>query len=239
MHLEIVCSSVEDALNAYNNGATRIECCSALELGGCTPSLATIKAIKAVVPIPVVAMVRCRGGDFIYTPYEKQVMIEDAKLLCSVGVDGIVFGGLTQQCHIDEEFTHALTAIAHEHGVEAIFHKAIDMTVELEEAIHILIQCGVDRLLSEGGNNGGNVLLGIPKLRKMQSTYGDIIQICVGGGVRFENAITILTQTHCTQLHSGAKKWVKSRHLDDYIVVDAHSVNQLAMEMRRFFGIHV
>lgn len=238
MHLEIVCGSVEDALNAYHNGATRIECCSALELGGCTPTLATVKAIKNAVPIPVIAMVRCRGGDFIYSHDEKAIMIEDATLLCKAGIDGIVFGCLTQQCQVDEDFTNVMTAIAHQHGVEAIFHKAIDMAVDYEEALHTLIQCGVDRILSEGGNNGGNVLLGITKLRKMQSMYGDAIQICVGGGVRFENAITILTQTQCTQLHSGAKRWVKSRHLDDYIVVDAHSVYQLAKEMKRFFGIH-
>ena len=238
MHLEVVCATIEDALNAFYHGATRIECCSALELGGCTPTLATIKAMKAAVPIPVVAMVRSRGGDFIYSEEEKQIMLTDARFLCEAGVDGIVFGSLTQQCTVDEDFTMMMVNIAHEYHVDAIFHKAIDMTTDYEEAIHTLIRCGVDRVLTEGGQHQGNVLLGIPMLKKIQSTYGDVLQILVGGGVRFENAITILSQTQCTQLHSGAKKWIKSRHLDDYIVVDPHSVHKLSQEIKTFMEVN-
>lgn len=236
IHLEIVCASIEDALNAFHHGATRIECCSALELGGCTPSIATLKAMKAAVPIPIVAMVRTRGGDFIYSEQEKSIMKEDAKLLCEANTDGLVFGSLTEQRQVDEAFTRSMVHIAHQYGVEAVFHKAIDLSEDYEEAIRLLIACGVDRVLTSGGNHG-NILLGISTLNKIQANYGSKIQILIGGGVRYDIAIHLLTQTQCMQLHSGAKRWVKSRDLNDHIVVDAQSVYLLAQEIKKLMEV--
>lgn len=112
IHLEIVCASIEDALNAFHHGAT-------------------LKAMKAAVPIPIVAMVRTRGGDFIYSEQEKSIMKEDAKLLCEANTDGLDFGSLTEQRQVDEAFTRSLVHIAHQFGVETVFHKAIDMADSL------------------------------------------------------------------------------------------------------------
>lgn len=235
IHLEIVCSSIQDALNAFHHGATRIECCSALELGGCTPSIATLKAMKVAVPIPIVAMVRTRGGDFIYSEDEKFIMKEDAMILCEANADGLVFGSLTKQRQVDEAFTRSMVDIAHQFGIEAVFHKAIDLTDDYEEAIRTLIACGVDRVLTNGGTHD-NVLLGTSTLSKIQANYGSKIQILVGGGVRYDNALRILTQTQCTQLHSGAKRWVKSRYHHDHIEVDPQSVYLLAQEIKKYDG---
>jgi len=192
--------------------------------------------MKVAVPIPIVAMVRTRGGDFIYSEEEKRIMKEDAKILCEANADGLVFGSLTEQRQVDEAFTRSIVHIAHHFGVEAVFHKAIDMADDYDEAIRTLIACGVDRVLTSGGNHG-NILLGISTLSKIQANYGSKIQILIGGGVRYDNAIHLLTQTQCKQLHSGAKRWVKSRYLNDHIVVDAQSVYLIAQEIKKLMEV--
>ena len=90
--VEICCGSLEDALGAEQGGADRVELCSALFLGGLTPSFGTIVEAKARLKIPVVVMIRPRGGGFCYTQPEMAVMERDAALAADQGADGIVFG---------------------------------------------------------------------------------------------------------------------------------------------------
>lgn len=226
--LEIVCASIEDAEVAQKNHATRIECCSALELGGCTPSLATIKLIKKAVSIPVVAMVRVRGGGFDYTQQELDVMFLEAKELCEAGADGIVFGFLTPEHTIDIKNTEKMVELVHSYHKEAIFHKAFDQTPNLEQSLQHLFTCKVDRVLTEGGNFMGDISKGLSMLAYLQKEYGDKIQLLAGGGIRVNNIKQVIKDTGITQIHSGAKKIVMNSLGHTHIVVDAQIVSNLA-----------
>jgi copper homeostasis protein len=101
--VEICCGSLEDALEAERGGADRVELCSALFLGGLTPSLGTIIEAKARLKIPIMVMIRPRGGGFCYTEPEMAVMERDTVLAAEQGADGMVFGILNADGGIDEE----------------------------------------------------------------------------------------------------------------------------------------
>src|SRR5437763_8020566 len=99
--LEVIVSSLDDARAAARGGADRFELCSALALGGLTPSLGLLTAIKAELPQPVLFMVRPREGGMAYTEAEFSVMARDAVLALEAGADGLVFGFLTPEGEVD------------------------------------------------------------------------------------------------------------------------------------------
>ena len=205
--VEVCAGSVEDCVSAEKAGATRIELNNALHLGGLTPSLATLMEAKKLVSIPIVAMVRPRAGGFVYNEYEKKTMLTDAQLLIDQRVDGIVFGFLNPDRSVDAKSTKAFVSLCHKNGVEAIFHRAFDQTIDPFEAIETLISCGVDRILTSGQKSSANE--GIDLLTKLEKQYGKQIEICVGAGVNKNNVKAIVDETHVSQVHSSFKGWFK------------------------------
>lgn len=203
--VEVCAGSVEDCVYAEKAKANRIELNNALHLGGLTPSLATLLEAKKLVTIPIVAMVRPRPGGFFYNDYEKTTIFTDAQLLIDHHVDGIVFGFLNQDRSVDADTTRALVDLCHQQGVEAIFHRAFDQTMDPFEAIETLISCGVDRILTSGQKPSADE--GIDLLNQLEKQYGEQIEICVGAGVNKDNIKTILDETKVSQVHSSFKGW--------------------------------
>lgn len=109
---EACVDSLESARNAYKGGAHRLELCSSLSLGGLTPTIGLVKAVKTYVNIPAFAMIRPRDGDFVYDEDELTVMEEDVKGLKERGVDGFVFGVLKSDGSVDQEACHRLLRLA-------------------------------------------------------------------------------------------------------------------------------
>ena len=132
--LEICCGCLEDVLVADEAGADRIELNSALYLGGLTPSMATLQAVKEGCSLPVVAMVRHRGGGFCYGETEYKLMLKEAELLLQNGADGLAFGFLQEDRNLDVERTKAFVELIHSQGKEAVFHRAIDCVPDMEQA---------------------------------------------------------------------------------------------------------
>src|SRR5437764_13979019 len=124
--LEICCGSIDDALQAQAGGADRIELCSALFLGGLTPSLGTLQYARQQLKIPIIAMVRPRGGGFCYTDAEFETMERDTGVAIGSGADGVVFGILTADGNIDRERTRRIRKIIG--SKQAVFHRAFDVT---------------------------------------------------------------------------------------------------------------
>lgn len=218
--IEVCCGGINDALTAVECHCDRIELNSALELGGLTPSLSVLRAVKQVSGIPVCCMVRPRGNGFCYSDEEFEVMKQDARLLLENGADGIVFGFLNEDSSIDIKRTREMVQLIHPR--EAVFHKAFDNTPDKFIAVKQLIDCGVDRILTSGGASYPDVEAGFPVLHQLISEYGDRIQILPGGGVRQHNVRQIITATSCRQIHMTAKHMAvdpSEKNSDGYVAV--------------------
>jgi len=137
-----------DALAAQAAGASRIELCRNLSVGGTTPSYGTIKICLEKLHIPVFVMIRPRGENFNYSPQELEIMKTDIVICRQLGVPAVVFGLLTGDGHIDEEHTRQLTDLAR--PMQITFHKAFDGLDDPFEGLETLIRLGVDRILTSG-----------------------------------------------------------------------------------------
>ena len=146
--LEICCGSFEDVKTAWQNGADRVELNSALYLGGLTPSTANLICAKEQCSIPIVTMVRPRGGGFCYSQDEYETMLLDARILLEHGADGIAFGFLTADHAIHRNRTQEMIDLIHSAGKEAVFHRAFDCVAQQERAVEALILLGADRILT-------------------------------------------------------------------------------------------
>ena len=198
--LEICCGSLDDALEAERGGADRVELCSALFLGGLTPSLGTVIEAKARLKIPIIVMVRPRGAGFCYTEPELATMERDTALAVEHGADGIVFGVLNQDGTIDEEHCKQIRRRIGDR--QAVFHRAFDVTPDPLRALEQLIQLGITRVLTSGQED--RVSEGTPLIKRLIDHAGDRIEILPGGGIQLYELQQVVESTGCKQVHLTA-----------------------------------
>jgi copper homeostasis protein len=202
--IEIAVDSTESALAAEQGGAQRIELCSALREGGLTSSLGLVRTVRAACSIGVFTIIRPRSSDFLYTPDEFRTMQEDIRIMGHEGVDGVVFGLLTQDGHIDIERTRALVELAH--PMQVTFHRAFDMAADPER--EDVIACGVQRVLSSGG--AASAWAGRKRLQAMVQQAAGRTTIVVGGGVRPDILSRLIESTGASEFHSSMRHTMPS-----------------------------
>ncbi|MBO4219236.1 MAG: copper homeostasis protein CutC [Erysipelotrichaceae bacterium] len=205
IRIEVCCGSLTDVLTAIRQPIDRIELNTALELGGLSVNPALLREVKKVTSLPVCCMVRTRAGGFCYSQKEFELMLKQAEDLLAAGADGIVFGFLNEDCTVNREYSERMVRLIKNYHREAVFHKAFDLTI-MSDAIRDLIDLGVDRVLTSGGNNYPNILAGAPLLRRLAIRYDGFIQILPGGGVRAENVAELLQTTGLSQVHCSASR---------------------------------
>jgi copper homeostasis protein len=215
--IEICCGSLQDVETADAFPVDRMELNCALELDGLTPSLAVLMKARALTAKKIVCMVRPRPAGFCYSMLEWETMTADAKIFLEHGADGIVFGCLKADGSIDAERVKAMTALIHGAGREAVFHKAFDVSRDLEESMKTLTACGVDRVLTSGG--GVYPDLDLERLADLNRRYGGRIQILPGGGIRPDNIRKVLAATGLHAVHLSAKMPVQDN--GSYYAVNA------------------
>jgi copper homeostasis protein len=171
-------------LRAQELGADRIELCENLAEGGTTPSIGTIIMCKRLLRIPIVVMIRPRGGNFIYSNHEIGIMEHDIKASRDAGADGIAIGILDKNNHAD--IGTLLKLLKHAGDMKITFHKAIDITSDIEHEFIRLRDSGlVHRVLTSGGQP--DALTGAPVLRKLMELSSGKMDIVVAGKVTNEN----------------------------------------------------
>ena len=180
---EACVESFEKALEAQSNGANRIELCENLAVGGTTPSYGTVKVCLEKLDIPIFPMIRARGGNFIYSKDEIEIMKEDIKIFKELGVKGVVLGCLTSDNKIDLELTKKLVNLAY--PMEVTFHKAIDEIQNPLDYIDNLINIGIKRILTSGGK--ATALEGKDLINEMIKKSNGRLKIVVAGKVTKEN----------------------------------------------------
>lgn len=145
---EACVESFSKALEAEKRGANRIELCENLTVGGTTPSYGSIEMCLKKQAIPVFPMIRPRGGNFVYSNDEFEIMKTDIKLFNELGVKGVVFGILTSDNKVNIDQTKELVELAH--PMQVTFHKAFDDAPNTLDALEDIIACGAHRILTSG-----------------------------------------------------------------------------------------
>lgn len=194
---EACVGSYIEAKKAEDLGADRIELCDNLNEGGTTPSLGTIKIAKETISVPIFPIIRPRGGNFIFSEEEIKIMERDIELCKSLNIDGVVIGALTSNNEIDEDAIIRLIEKAK--GMNITFHMAFDLIENRKAAIDKLIQLGVNRILTKGGNKSAMNNLDI--LRETVEYAGNRINILAGGGITKDNYKYIVDKTCVKEVH--------------------------------------
>ncbi len=128
-------------------------------------------------------------------------MLEEIKMAVDCGVNGVAVGGLLPNCSLDLSFLTAALQMARHNQVECVMHRAFDLTADRTDSLEQLCAIGFDRILTSGGFPDAQQ--GMASLAALQRQAKERIQILPGGGIRSNNASTILAGTGCTQLHSS------------------------------------
>lgn len=198
--VEICVDGADGVLAAQAGGANRAELCAALIEGGLTPSLGTVREAVRRATIPAVAMLRPRGGDFLYSDAEFATMLADAELFAAERVGGLVAGCLHPDGTIDEPRMSALVRRAG--PVPLACHRAFDMTPDPFAALEALVRCGVARVLTSGQRPRATDAL--PLLRDLVQAAGDRIAILGCGGLGPDNIAAVLRATGLREVHFSA-----------------------------------
>jgi len=205
--IEIATSDFATTQSAVEGGADRIELCANLAEGGTTPSFGTIKQCREAFTVSLYPIIRPRGGDFLYTKNEFDIMLQDVMLCKQLGCDGIVIGILNMDGTIDVVRTAQLIEIAYPLGVT--FHRAFDRCKDPFIALEELIEIGCERILTSGQQT--SVLDGVALVAELNKKADDRIIIMPGSGVRKENIKMLAEKTGCVEFHSSLRGKEKSK----------------------------
>lgn len=189
---------------AIRQGAARIELCDNLAVGGTTPSTGVMEETLQYAQeqhIPVMVMIRPRGGDFVYNDVELKIMHTDLIEAKKLGADGVVFGCLTKENWLDEEALTLLIEAAE--GLQITFHMAFDRLSKENQfkAIDWLAAHGVSRILTHGGLSGTPIEDNVSHLSELIAYANQRILILPGGKITSENAEWVQNELQVPELH--------------------------------------
>ncbi|MEN2515044.1 copper homeostasis protein CutC [Lactobacillus johnsonii] len=187
-------------------GANRIELNNDLTVGGTTPSFGVIKKTVEYAhkhDVPVIVMIRPRGGNFVYSEDELEIMINDIQICSLLGVDGVAFGCLIREKHLDKRAMNRLLSVAHVGDLEVVMHMAFDelTNAEQKEAIDWLSQNRVKRILTHGGPLNQPISHTLDHLKEVVKQAKNKIEILPGGGITKANINKIVEQIKIKQVH--------------------------------------
>lgn len=201
LKLEVIGFTIDSCIIAQNAGADRIELCDGPAEGGTTPSYGFIKSARKKLSIELFPIIRPRGGDFLYSDDEFNIMVADTRVCKELGCDGIVIGMLNADGTVDKDRCRILTDLAYPMGVT--FHRAFDRAVDPVQAMEDIIDCGFERILTSGQKP--NAMDGIALLAELVKLGEGRISIMPGSGVRSDNIIDIAQKSGATEFHTSAR----------------------------------
>ena len=205
--IEICANSVESAVKAQEGGAYRVELCAGIPEGGTTPSFGDIRMARQLLQkTKLHVIIRPRGGDFLYSHLELEIMIHDIKVVRQLGADGVVFGCLTSDGNVDiPAMKMLMNAVG---NMDVTFHRAFDMCKNPQEALEQIIELGCSRILTSGQE--ADAFKGIPLLKELVKQADGRIIIMPGCGVNPNNIRRIAEETGTSEFHFSGRSTYES-----------------------------
>ena len=205
--LELIAFSIQSCMDAQEAGAHRVELCDNASEGGTTPSYGFIKAARNILTIDLYPMIRPRGGDFLYSDEEFDMMKSDINVCKVFGCNGVVFGILNADGSIDKKRCKELVEFAK--PMKVTFHRAFDRTINLEQALEDVIETGCERILTSGGVP--NAMDGAETIARLVKQAAGRIVIMPGSGVNAGNIQLLKEKTGAVEFHSSVRKLYESK----------------------------
>jgi copper homeostasis protein len=203
--LEVCVDSAEGLAAAIAGGADRIELCSALDVGGLTPSKG-LMALAAKAPLPVYAMIRPRAGDFVFDAASREVMLGDIDAARQAGLAGVVLGASLADGRLDVDLLRVLTERAE--GLGQTLHRAFDLVPDAGEALEQAITLGFERILTSG--LAVKAPDGVAVLRLLVDQADGRISIMAGSGITPANVADIVVAAGLRDVHASCRRPVIS-----------------------------
>ena len=197
VQVEVCVDSVESAVEAQNGGADRVELCDNLMEGGTTPSFGSIEVARRRLNIKLHVIIRPRGGDFLYSDTEFEIMKRDIEAAKGLGADGIVIGQLDREGNVDLPRTAELVELSRPMSVT--FHRAFDVCSDPFVAVDELAGIGVDRILTSGQE--ATAIEGAELIAKLVEHAGERITIMACGNLTERNIGRIVASTGVGEVH--------------------------------------
>jgi copper homeostasis protein len=229
--LEVCANSVTSAVAAQAGGAARVELCDNLPEGGTTPSYGSILVARKKLDIKLYVLIRPRGGDFLYSDLEFEVMLADVQFCVEAGCDGIVIGILNPDGTINKERCKQLIAPAKQAGLGVTFHRAIDMCADMFNALEDIIELGCERVLTSGGK--ATAAYGADIITDLVRKTAGRISVMPGSGINENNVAGIVQVTGATEIHASARSLVPSEmtYLNENITMGGKTANEYVVDI--------
>ena len=233
--LEVIGFTIESCMIAQAAGAHRIELCDNPSEGGTTPSYGFIKTARENLSTELYPIIRPRGGDFLYSEIEFEVMKADIENCKSLGCDGVVIGILNADGTVDKKRCKQLVEIAH--PMKVTFHRAFDRTNDPFKAMEDILSIGCERILTSGQKN--LAIDGEELLNKLVKQANNRIIIMPGSGVNSDNIETLVKNTNATEFHTSARTFVNSKmeFINESMDEQLTSVSAMSDEIKKIIEI--
>ena len=204
--LEICVDSVESAIAAVRGGASRLELCSNLIIGGTTPGPWLFEEVRKNVEVPIYVLIRPRFGDFCYTGAEFFMMKNAVEVFREMGADGVVIGVLNPDGTLNMNQMKVLKDVAGDMSVT--LHRAFDVCADPIMVMEQAISLGIDTILTSGQKN--TALQGADLLKELHEKSNGRIVIQAGSGVSAEVIRQLYPLTGLNAYHMSGKKTLDS-----------------------------
>jgi copper homeostasis protein len=196
---ELCAPSLAAAIAAHRGGASRIELCTDLRVGGITPDISLVESVIDAISIPVHVLIRPRAGSFFFSGAEFALMRRQVEAVKAAGASGVAVGVLLADGRVDVKRTRELADLAR--PMKVTVHRAFDVTADLDEALDAVMETGADSLLTSGG--APDVLTGADTIARLHRRAGVQLEIMAGGGLRLQNLSEVLNRTGVSCLHGS------------------------------------
>jgi len=200
MLLEVIATTLSEAIDIERFGGDRIELVTGVSDGGLTPSIALVDKVSNSVNIPVYVMLRPHSKSFVYDQNDKEVILNDLKAIKNTKAKGIVFGALNEDGSIDEELLKEV--IKNKGHLNLVFHRAIDRSKDVIESTKLLLNYDIERILTSGGYD--TAIEGYKVINEMVELTKEKITILAGAGLKPSNIKEFVSKTNVTEVHMGS-----------------------------------